>query len=150
MKNLSTLILRVAIGIIALISLAISSMLVSLLFRSDIDVSLPIVLLILTSVIPFLYALYHMFRLLGHIDKNRAFSQQSVKILMRIKYAAAIITAIYTLGLPAVYMVADYEDAPGIMVVGLFVAFVAFNVTTFAGVAQKLFQNAVDIKKRMI
>lgn len=96
--------------------------------------------------IPFFFALYQAMKLLGYIDKNRAFSPMSVNALKNIKYCAAIITVLFTAGMPYIFYVADRDDAPGVAAIGFVIIGASFVIATFSGVMQKLVQNAVDIK----
>jgi hypothetical protein len=96
--------------------------------------------------IPFFIALYQALKLLGYIDKNKAFSPLSVKVLQNIKYCAIAIAALYTAGMPYIYIAAERDDAPGVIVIGLVIIFASFVVAVFAALLQRLLQNAIDIK----
>lgn len=106
----------------------------------------PIVAGLYLTALPFFYALYQGFTLLGYIDKNQAFTAQSVHALKHIKYAATAITAIYTLGMPYIYYAAQMDDAPGVVLIGCIIAFASFIIATASALFQRLFQNAVTIK----
>jgi hypothetical protein len=96
--------------------------------------------------IPFYYALYQAFKLLGYIDRNQAFSALSVRALKMITYSAIAISVICTAGLPLFYLVAERDDAPGVIVIGLIIVFAAMVIAVFAAVLQKLLQEAIAIK----
>jgi hypothetical protein len=98
------------------------------------------------SAIPFYFALYQAFNLLRFIDKNKAFSALSVMALKKIKYCAIIISSLHVLVLPLFYLLADKDDAPGAVFIGLVVPFAAMVIAVFAAVLQKLLQEAIDIK----
>lgn len=98
------------------------------------------------SAIPFYFALYQTFKLLSYIDKNKAFSDLSVKALKRIKYCAMIISSLHVLVLPLFYLFAEKDDAPGVVFIGLVVPFASMVIAVFAAVLQKLLQEAIDIK----
>ncbi len=98
------------------------------------------------TVIPFFFALYQSFKLLHSIDTHNAFSQSSVQALRYIKYCAVAISVLYAVGMPLVVVFAELDDAPGAILIGLAIVFAPLIVATFAGVVQKLVQNAVDIK----
>jgi len=98
------------------------------------------------SAIPFYFALYQAFKLLSYIDKNKAFSELSVRALKNIKYCAIIISSLYVLGLPLFYLIAEKDDAPGIIVIGLVIIFASLVIAVFAAVLQKLLKEAIDIK----
>jgi hypothetical protein len=106
----------------------------------------PIVIGLYGSAIPFYLALYQAFRILSYIDTNNAFSELSVKALMKIKYCAIAISALYVLMLPFVFLVAEQDDAPGLVLVGMVPIFASAVIAVFAAVLQKLLKNAIEIK----
>lgn len=57
-----------------------------------------------------------------------------------------IISGVYVVMLPFIYFVARLDDAPGLIVLGMFVVFAAFVISVFAALLQKLLQVAIDIK----
>ncbi len=98
------------------------------------------------SVIPFLFALYQTLKLLSYIDKNKAFSELSVKALMYIKYCANSISIIYVVLIPLVFPLADADDSPGLGGMPLIIIFASIAIAVFAAVLQRLLQDAIDIK----
>lgn len=98
------------------------------------------------SSIPFYFALYQAFNLLRYIDNNNAFSELSVIALKKIKYCAVTISGLHVLLLPILYLFADKDDAPGMIIVGLLIPFASLVIAFFAAVLQKLLQEAIDIK----
>lgn len=101
---------------------------------------------ILLTVIPYLFVLYQSFRLLNYIDGKKAFSNFSVTALKKIKSSAFSISAIYAVLLPFVYVVAEIDDAPGLILVGMTPIFASLVVAVFAAVLQKLLNEAINIK----
>lgn len=98
------------------------------------------------AALPFYFALYQAFKLLSYIDNNKAFSELSVKALKSIKYCAVIISIIYVLGMPLFYLIAELDDAPGIIIIGLVMIFASMVIAVFAAVLQRLLQEAIAIK----
>ncbi|MEH7309058.1 DUF2975 domain-containing protein, partial [Neobacillus drentensis] len=98
------------------------------------------------AAIPFYFALYQAFKLLGYIDKQKAFSELSVKALMNIKKCAITISSLFVLGMPLFYLVAEADDAPGIIIIGLVLIFASMVIAVFAAVLQMLLKEAIDIK----
>ncbi|WP_155590777.1 DUF2975 domain-containing protein [Lysinibacillus cavernae] len=98
------------------------------------------------TAIAYFVALYMTIKLLSYIDQNIAFSERSVKALINIKYCAIIISSIYVVGMPLIYYVAEVDDAPGLIIIGMVIFFASFVVAVFAAVLQKLLKNAIDIK----
>jgi hypothetical protein len=97
--------------------------------------------------LPFFFALFQAFKLLNLIDKNKAFSELSLLALQRIKYCGVLIGLLFTAGMPHIYQVAHEDDAPGVIALGLVIIGASFTVATFAALLQKLFQNALDMKR---
>jgi hypothetical protein len=99
------------------------------------------------AAIPCFTALYQSYKLLGYIDTGRAFSELSVKALKIITRSALIEFFICTLGgLPFFIAVADKDDAPGLVLVGMAIAGVAFVIFVFASVLNRLLQDAIVMK----
>lgn len=98
------------------------------------------------AAIPFYFALHQAFKLLGFIDKGEAFSDLSVKALKNIKYCAFIICGVYVIGMPLFYLMAEIDDAPGIILIGLVIIFASFVIAVFAAVLEKLLTHAIEIK----
>lgn len=106
----------------------------------------PVVTIMYVSVIPFFAALYQAFKLLTFIDKNNAFSELSVKALKNIKYCAFAISVLYVGSEPFLFLMAEKDDAPGLIVIGMVIVFASMVIGVFAAVLQKLLKNAIDIK----
>ncbi|KAB2460073.1 DUF2975 domain-containing protein [Bacillus sp. CH126_4D] len=98
------------------------------------------------TVIPFYFALYQAFKLVSYIDKGSAFSKLSVRALKKIKQCAVTISVLYVLGMPLFYLVAERDDAPGIIIIGMILIFASMVIAVFAAVLQRLLKDAIDIK----
>ena len=98
------------------------------------------------AALPFFIALSQAYRLLGFIDRNEAFAEGSVRVLKHIKHAAVSISGMFTLGLPLFYLMAEKDDAPGIIVIGLILIFASMVIAVFAAVLQKLLNEAIALK----
>ncbi len=149
MKKGSTLFLKTIIGILVVVTLLLHIFVLPRIiiaeFKSDFDY-LPILLGLYLPTIAFFIALHSAWNLLGLIDRNLAFSKLSIKALRRIKYCSFIICALYAIGLPYIFMLAQQDDAPGLALIGLIFTFGPLVIGTAAAVFQKMFQNALDIK----
>lgn len=152
MKRGTTLFLKLAVLFIGLpiIALCIFGLigLISNPANPDYDqVLYPIIIGTYISTIPFFIALYQAFKLLSYIDKNQAFSDLSVKALKKIKFCALIISGLYVVILPFVFGLAQIDDAPGLVLVGMVPIFASLVIAVFAAVLQRLLQDAIEIKK---
>jgi hypothetical protein len=153
MKRGTTFFLRVAIILIGIPVLALCVFLVpelanyaTELYPDRTYLKLLIYIDLYASAIPFYIALYQALQLLSYIDKNKAFSELSVRALKNIKNCAIAISGLYALGMPLFYLVAEKDDAPGVIVIGMIVIFASMVIAVFAAVLQKLLKEAIDIK----
>lgn len=153
MKRGSTLFLKIAVILIGIPVLALCVFLVPKIanFAVELYPNMPylkylVYIDLYATTIPFYFALYQAFKLLSYIDKNEAFSQISVRALRNIKYCAVTISILYGLGMPLFYLIAEKDDAPGFIVIGMAFIFASMVIPVFAAVLQMLLKNAVDIK----
>lgn len=153
MKQGSTLFLKIAVILIGIPILALCIFLVpeianfSAALYPDFSLMKYFVYLDLyAAAIPFYIALYQAFKLLSYIDKNKAFSELSVRALKIIKYCAITISIIYVIGMPLFYLIAEGDDAPGIILIGMVTIFASMVIAVFAAVLQRLLQEAIHIK----
>jgi len=95
---------------------------------------------------PFGVALYQALRLLSYIDRNKAFSAASVATLAWIAYCALAISLVFTASSPFFYIWADNDDAPGLMVISLFLIVAPLTISVFGLLLRRIFQQALDLK----
>lgn len=148
MKRVSTLFLRIIIVLSAVAVLAFCIFILP----SGIKTTTnwfgyrPILVGMYLPTIPFFIGTYHALKLLGYIDQNKAFSKGAFKSLNYIKYCAGIISAIYAIGLPFIFRMAEFDDAPGVALIGLVFTFGPLAVAIIAAILQKILKQAINIK----
>ena len=97
--------------------------------------------------IAFFVALYQVFKLLGSIRRDEAFTPDSVRALRTIKYCAIALVAM--IGGAVAYLfiaVRGSDDIAGGVAMGLGMGFLSMVVAAAATVFERLLQNAVDMK----
>ncbi|MEC2054420.1 DUF2975 domain-containing protein [Peribacillus psychrosaccharolyticus] len=156
MKRSSTLFLKAAVIFIGIPVLALCIFLLPQIVNEANEVAekgsdlayvvYGIVTVMYITVIPFYFALYQSFTLLSYIDRNQAFSELSVRALKKIKNCALTISGFYVIVLPFVYILAEVDDAPGLILVGMVMVFAPLVIAVFAAVLQRLLKEAIDIK----
>jgi hypothetical protein len=153
MKQVTTLFLRIAVIFIGIPVIALCIFLVpeigkiaAKLLPEFAYIKYLVSIVFYASAIPFYFALYQAIKLLSYIDKNKPFSELSVKALKKIKYCAITISSLHVLVLPIFYLFADKDDAPGVIFIGLVVPFASLVIAVFAAVLQRLLQEAINIK----
>lgn len=153
MKRGSTLFLKIAVIFIGIPILALCIFLVPKiadyageLYPHMAYIKYLVFIVLYAATIPFYFALYQAFKLLHYIDKNKAFSELSVMALKKIKNCAITISIIYVIGMPLFYFVAEKDDAPGVILLGLIIIFASMVIAVFAALLQRLLQEAIHIK----
>lgn len=153
MKNTPTLLLRLVVVGIAALALFLTVLIAYVIAVGWADeypayelLRYPMVSALAVSVAPVLLAAWQVMKLLGYIDKNIAFSNLSVTAVRKIKHFAFIAAALYAVALPGAYIMAESDDAPGLVLIATAFVCVPIAIGIFAAVVQGLFQNAIDIK----
>lgn len=152
----STLFLKIAVILIGIPVLALAILLWSSVGVTAINAAVDgltlgyiisgILIGITLSMIPFYAALAKAYKLITYIDDGKAFSDLAVKALNKIKRYAFIISGIHVVILPLIYIVAEWDDAPGLIIVGAVPVFASFVVAVFSAVLEYLLEEAVNIK----
>lgn len=106
----------------------------------------PILIGMYIPAIPFFIGIYQTLKLLHYIDTNKAFSERSVKALKYITYCGLTIGGLYAIGMPYIWLVAQKDDAPGVVLLGLVFTFAPLGIAVISTLLQKLLQNAIDVK----
>jgi len=143
--------LKIAVVLIAIPILALGILGLSWLANNPVspdyaNILYPILVGLYVTTIPFFFALYQALKLLSYIDKNIAFSELSRKALKNIKYCAFTISTLYVVMMPFVFLVAEKDDAPGLIIMGTAPIFASMVIAVFAIVLQKLLKEVIDIK----
>lgn len=153
MKQGSTLFLKLAVILMGFPVLALCIFLLPMVAEDASGSSLKmayvlygILIMMYISAIPFYGALYQAFKLLSYIDRNKAFSELSVKSLKNIKNCATAISILYVLAMPLFYIVGEVDDTPEVILIGMIFIFAPTVIAVFATVLQRLLQEAINIK----
>jgi hypothetical protein len=151
MKQVSTLFLKIVISLIAL------GALVSMIWfpqtegrATNLDlISIytdPFIIYGYIASVPFFVALYQAIKLLGLVDKNKIFSQLSVKAVRNIKNCSIAIVGFLVVAILYIRITAQSDDPAGPTMVGFIAIFTSVVIATAAAVFERLLQNAVDLK----
>lgn len=96
---------------------------------------------------PFFIALYKIFKLLGYIGHNKAFSPNSARALKSIKYCAIVLSIFIVLaGLYIRIFHSKNDDPAGFFALCIVTTFVSLVVAAAVAVFEKILQNGMDIK----
>ncbi|MFC4353816.1 DUF2975 domain-containing protein [Chryseomicrobium palamuruense] len=156
MKKGTTLLLKLALLVIAIPVAIICLYAMPLLAVEAFDhmngenvlpfIMLGIVAVAILSAFPYYNALYQSYTLLKLIEKKEAFSGASVLALKKIKKSAFLVSLLFTIGLPFIFMVAQWDDAPGLVLIGMVIVGASIVVGVFAAVLEALLQEAITYK----
>lgn len=102
---------------------------------------------IILSVLLGFRVLFLLTRILTYIKNSEAFSSKTLKVVSEIKKTILMISIIFLGILPFFYTVADRQDAPGVLVIGLAIAFVPFTAFIFSQIVEELFKSAIELKE---
>lgn len=104
----------------------------------------PLLIGIYFTTVPFYLALFEGFRLLVYIEREHAFSQQSVISLNHIKLCAIAIAVLYGIGSLALFTINLL--VPILILLGGTILFASASIAIFAAVLQELLRTALEIK----
>lgn len=86
------------------------------------------------------------YRILRLIDQDNPFSQQALKLVMGIKNMMLGIFLALSITLPMFYHIADVEDAPGVVLIGVGLAAIPLAGVTFVATVEKLLERVIHMK----
>jgi hypothetical protein len=106
----------------------------------------PFIIYIYVASISFFVGLYQAFKLLHLIDGNKAFSKDAINALKVMKIASISLIVFIILALCYIRFFVQGEDSTGPTMLGIMMIIGFGVIATAAGIFQKLFQHAIDIK----
>ena len=146
MKGRSTLFLKTVVFLFAVAVFVLCIFLIRALLTQPVGGYFPILLGMLAAAVPFFAGARETLKILHLIDHKKAFTTLSLHSLRRITYYGVVISLLYGGGMPYIYRVAQRDDAPGVILLGLIFTFVPMIAAIFAALLQRLIQNAIDLK----
>ena len=152
MKRSSTIFLQVVITLIVIVALAImirfpltegrATNLGLISIYSD-----PFILYGYVASVPFFIALFKVFKLLGYIGRDKAFSQDSVKTLRMIKNCAIALAILIVMAGLYIRIFHNKDDDPaGFLAICIVTTFFSLAVAAAVAVFEKILQNGMDLK----
>lgn len=146
MKLDSILFSKIIVLLFGVVVFTLCAFLVHSLLTQDVGGYYPILIGMLVAAIPFFIGIYQAFKLLIYINQKKAFSEFSTKSLKIIEHCGIAIGALYGISMPYIFIVADRDDAPGVILLGLTFTFAPLVIAVFAAIFQKIVQNIIDLK----
>ena len=147
LERSSTLFLRLILLVLSIGVLVLCGFLLYQIIQSDsLGYYRPILMGLVISTIPLFYIFYQAYTLLNNIDSNLSLTDSSVNSLRIIKFCSFLISLMYLIGSPFIFIVAQRDDAPGVVLINLLLIIGPFSVGVFAYILQKLLINAIGYK----
>jgi hypothetical protein len=153
MKRGSTFFLQAVVAFLGLATLAVCLFALPAIWQGS-SAELPtatnaiylIIIGLYLTAIPFFIAQWQAIKLLRYIKENKAFSELSVKALRTSKQCWTAIAVLYLAGVPLLLPIAQADDAPGLMLMGIVIAMAPVAVAVFAAVLEQLFESGMNLK----
>lgn len=151
MKKIKTNYLKIALGAILLfilfLKLLVTFNLLSSFFKQELYWQKILTYLGLYSAgILGILVVAWVYRILRLIDQDNPFSQQALKLVMGIKNMMLGIFLALSITLPMFYHIADVEDAPGVVIIGVGLAAIPLAGVTFVATVEKLLERVIHMK----
>ena len=93
--------------------------------------------------LPYFISLYKAFKLLILIERNEFFSIKSLSHLKLIMISAYSAVLILLVDMPILYMIVDYDDSPGLLLMGLIILGVTIFIAVFTSVLRNLIKSKI-------
>ncbi len=106
----------------------------------------PIVIAIYLSTVLIYMAFYQTNKFLSLIEKQWIFSNTSIRFLEKIKWYGLIFGILYLIALPFFYLLANADDAPGVIFVGMIPLVGGVIVFLFAEIMIKIIDEGIELK----
>lgn len=90
------------------------------------------------ATLPYIYAIINSYLLLRQYEKGKLYSENSVIILSKITVSSIIVGVLILIVEVPVFAIANYDDAPGLILFNLFIAGLVFGVTAFSTLIAKI------------
>lgn len=122
---------------------------ISSLNEGKLEFSFPIIMFwiaILGSLFISYFVAFKLNNILKLIEKNKAFSVQTIETVRSIKKAMMILVILSFGILPIVYMIADLSDGPGFMIFGFLFVLLTITMYVFTLIVEELFTSAFNIQ----
>jgi hypothetical protein len=109
----------------------------------------PFILLAYAGSVPFFFALYQAFKLLGNVRQDRVFSLNAVRALRTMKYCALAVIGFVIVEEIFIMLNHGDDDAAGALMMGVLIILGSIVVAAAAGIFEGLLQRVVALKSEL-
>jgi hypothetical protein len=107
----------------------------------------PVYILVMAAAALFTYTLIPSFQVVLAYEKSSLFTEETYQRVHQIMSRLFIITVLFFIQLPFWFMIAQWDDAPGLIVIMSYVMGIAFTLTLLAALSKRVISEKMDIKK---
>lgn len=101
-------------------------------------------ILIMVIVFPYIYSIVLSISLLNQVERDSLYSNSALISLKRIGVCGVVVGCLFLLiEIPTVF-IAEYDDAPGLIIVVFLFGLLSFGVTAFSVMISKLVSNGLN------
>lgn len=144
--------LRIILGALAILVIAVATIPVPIMLREMFEgaphhLVFAVVLLALgvyIATLGFISAVVFVFQFFNDISHKRTLTPPAVTRLHRLTYSLVAITGGIWLFLPLIYTIAQLNDAPGLLLIGLALALIPLILTTFMAILAHVWQGLIN------
>lgn len=84
------------------------------------------------------YALSHIWKILNLITSHEVYTKKTIQSLKRITFSFKLISGLFVLIIPMFVYVAEIDDAPGLILIGILFAGVSLALVALSSLSRKL------------
>jgi hypothetical protein len=84
------------------------------------------------------YALFHIWRILNLITSHEVYTKKTIQLLRMITFSFKLISGLFVLIIPMFVYVAEVDDAPGLILIGLLFVGVSLAMVALTSLSRKL------------
>lgn len=101
----------------------------------------PVIIYMYIASAPFFLALYQVFRFLGYVESNKAYSQEAIKAVRIVKYCAIAIPIFVIIAIAYIGLNSNGEDSAGPIALGSFITITSILIAAAVNILEKRVRN---------
>ncbi|MEC9484512.1 MAG: DUF2975 domain-containing protein [Candidatus Izemoplasma sp.] len=106
----------------------------------------PVYILVMAAAALFTYTLVPSFQVVLAYEKNALFTEETYQRVHQIMSRLFIITVIFFIQLPYWFIIAQWDDAPGLILIMSYVMGIAFTLTLLAALCKRILAEKINLK----
>lgn len=103
----------------------------------------PVYLLVMVAAVIFIFTLIPSFKVVVLYEKDMLFTHEAATLMNHIMKRLCYITVIFVIQLPFWFLIAQWDDAPGLIIVVGYVAGIAFTLALIALILRQIIMKGI-------